>query len=135
MIRQDGDAAARENFVGVRSGGSVGGFGDDAGLDGFGVVQGDDVFERRGHEDVALHGEQFIVGGARSAGHADDGAGAFLVAEGFQRIDAARIGDAAASVAEGDDLCFLFGEKARDGGAAMAESLNGDGSSAKRNLF
>ena len=86
-VRQHGDAAARENFVGVRSGRAVGGFGDDARLDRFGVVQGDDVFERRGNQDVALHGQQFVVGDARSARHAHHRAGTFLVAK---RLDADR---------------------------------------------
>src|SRR5260370_23094757 len=55
-IREHDDAAARENFIGVRGGGAVGGFRDDASLDGLGIVEGDDVFERRRYEDVGLHG-------------------------------------------------------------------------------
>src|SRR5215470_16104784 len=51
-VRQHGDAAAGENLVGVRGGGAVGGFRDDAGLDGLGVVQGNDVFKRRGNQNV-----------------------------------------------------------------------------------
>jgi len=31
-VREDDDATAREDFIGVRRGGAVGGFGDDAGL-------------------------------------------------------------------------------------------------------
>ncbi len=54
-IRQHDDAAARENFIGVRGGGAVGGFRDDAGFYGLSVVKGDDVLERRRDEDVALH--------------------------------------------------------------------------------
>src|SRR6266852_2714240 len=36
-VRENGDAAARKDFVGVGRGGAVGGFGDDAGFAGFGV--------------------------------------------------------------------------------------------------
>ena len=46
-VRQHEDTFARQDFVGVRRGGAVGGFGDDLGLDLVGVVQRDDVFQRR----------------------------------------------------------------------------------------
>ena len=55
-IRQDDDAAAREDFISVRRGGAVGGFHNDAGLHGLGIVEGDDIFKRSRHQDVALHG-------------------------------------------------------------------------------
>ena len=134
-VRKHGDAASRENFIGVGSGGAVRGFGDDAGLDRFGVSQGDYIFEGRGDQDVALHGEQFVVGGARGAGHADDGAGSFLVSNGLDGIDAAGIGDAAAGVAKRDNFCFFIGEEPSDGRARVAEALDGDGRSAQGNFF
>src|SRR5207244_12562694 len=37
------------------------------------------VFHRRRHQNVALHRQQFVVGNARSTGHADNGARPFLV--------------------------------------------------------
>src|SRR5689334_3295701 len=55
-VRQNNYATARQDFIGVRRGWTVGGFGDDACLNSFSVVKGDDVFERRRHQDVALHG-------------------------------------------------------------------------------
>src|SRR4029077_8469033 len=60
-VRQNGDAAAGEDFVGMGRGGPVGGFSDDASFDGFGVVQRDDVFERCRDQNVALHGEQLVI--------------------------------------------------------------------------
>src|SRR5260370_4228256 len=134
-IRQHDNAAPREDFVSVRRGGAVGGFRDDAGLDGLGVVQGDDVFERGRYQDVALHGQQFVVGDARRAGHADDRAGTLLVTNGFDGVDTAGVGDAAAGVAEGDDFSFLFREQARGSRSGVAEALNGDGRSAERDFF
>src|SRR6266481_3922469 len=134
-VRQNGDTAARENFVGVGGGGAVGGFSDNASFDGFGVVQRDDVFERCRDQNVALHGEQLVVREARCAGHADDRARPLLVANGFDGIDAARIGYAAARVAERDDFGFLLGKETRRSGTGVAESLNRDGRAAKRNLF
>src|SRR5438876_1196596 len=98
-VRQDGDAAAGENLVGVRCGGAVGSFGDDAGFDGLGVVQGNDVFKSRGAQNVALHGQQLVIADARGAGHPDYGAGTLCMAEGLDGVDAAGVGDAAAGVA------------------------------------
>src|SRR5690349_4616074 len=134
-IGQDSDAAARENFVRVRRGGTIRGFRNDTRLHDLGVIQRDDVFKRSGNQDVAFHGEQVVVGDARSAGHADDGAGALLVAYGLDGIDAARVGDAAAAIAERNDFCFLFGEEASGGRAGVAEALNGDGSAAQGNFL
>ena len=51
------------------------------------------------------------------------------------RIDAARIGDAAARIAERDDFRFLLRKQARHGRADIAESLNRDAGAAQRNLF
>src|SRR5207244_6940407 len=116
-----------------RGGGS--GLSGDTGFGGFGVVESNDSLGRRGNQDVALHGKQLVVGDARSARHAHDGAGTLLVPNRFDGIDAAGIGDAAASVTERDDFCLLFGEEARGGCAGVAESLNGYGRSTQRNLL
>ena len=73
---------------------------------------------------------------ARCAGHADDGAGALLVTNRFDRIDAARIGDAAARVADRDDLALSSRAKRRAAvRAGVAESLNGDGRAAQMRSF
>jgi len=103
----------------VGGGRAVGGFGDDAGFDGFRVVQSDDVFQRCRDQNVALHGEQLVVGEARCAGHADNRAGPLLVTDRFDGIDAARVSYSAARVAERDDFGFLLGEETRRSGAAL----------------
>src|SRR6266436_8248349 len=92
-VWENGDAAPGEDLVGMRGGGAVRGFRDDAGLDGFGVVQRNHVVESRRDENVALHGKQVFVRDARSAGHADNGARALLVANGLDGINAARVRD------------------------------------------
>src|SRR5258707_1240066 len=71
----------------------------------------------------------------RRAGHANYRAGPLLVTNGFDGVNAAGIGDAAARVAEGHDFCFLFGEQAGGSGAGVAESLNGDARATQCNLF
>src|SRR5437016_3404131 len=134
-VREHDNAAAREDFIGVRRGGAVGGFGDDTSFDGLGVVKGYYIFQRRWNKDVALHGEQLVVGDARGAGHTYNGSGTLFVANGFDGINAAGIGDATAGIAESDDFCFLLGEEAGGGGAGVTESLNRDGSAAQRNLL
>src|ERR1700730_7962046 len=116
-VWKDGDSLASENFIGVGRRRSVGGFGDYAGLDRLGVVQGDDVFESSGHQDVAFHVEQLVVGSARSAGHAYYRAAAFFVANGFDGVDATRIGYASASITKGDDFGFFLGKELRDSGS------------------
>src|SRR5438874_2846191 len=134
-VREHGDTTAGQDFVSMRGRGAVGGFGDDAGFNGLGIVQGNDVFERRGNQNVALHGQQFVVADARGAGHANHGARALLVADGFEGIDAAGVGDAATCVAQGDDFGFLFREEAGGGGSGIAKALNRDTGPAQRNLF
>ena len=134
-IREHCDAAARQDFVSMRRGRAVSGFGDDAGFDGLGVVQGNDVFERGGDKNVALHGKQLVVANAGSAGHANDCAGTLLVAHGFDGIDAAGIGDPAPGVAEGHDFGFLLGEQAGGGGSGVAKTLNRDTRAAQRDFF
>ena len=63
----------------MRRGGTVRGFGYDFRLDLVGVVQGDDIFQRRGDQDVALQRQKFVVGDAGRARHADDRARTLLV--------------------------------------------------------
>ena len=119
----------------MRRGGAVGRLGNDAGLHGFGVVQSDDVFERRGNQDVALHGQQLVIADARRAGHTDNCPRTLLVADGFDGIDAAGICHPAASVTQSNDFRFLLSEQARGSGASIAETLNGNGRATQRNLL
>ena len=119
-VRQHENAFARQNFVGMRRRRPIGAFGNDLGLDLVGVVQRDDVFQRRRNQDVALQRQQILIGDARRARHAHDGAGALLVAQRFERIDAARIVHAAARIADGHDLAPSSPQRAR---AAAAPTL------------
>src|ERR1700730_6387407 len=77
----------------------------------------------------------FMVRDARSARHANNRGGALLVADGFDRIDATRVGYATAGIADGDDFRFLFGKNARGGGAGIAEALDGHAGPAEGDFF
>ena len=130
-VGNDEDALAVQDVVGHRRHRAVGRLGDDLGLDVRGVLGGDDVFKRRGNEDVALELEHFLVAEARGARQGHDRAVLLLVLDGLDGVEAARVDDAAPRVADGDDLRPLLVEEPGGDAASVAEALDGYGGAAQ----
>ena len=138
-VRQDvgyqQNPLARQHFVRMRSGRSVGRLANDLRLDLVRIIQRDHVFQRRGNQNFALHRQQIVVRNPRSARHAHYCPGAFLVPHRLQRIDPARIENSAARIADRHHPRLLLRKQPRGLRTGIAESLNRHARSAQGHLL
>ena len=81
--------------------------------DAVGVAAGDDVFGRRGDEDLAVVGEEFVLVGGLGLGEAVDGAGALAVFDEGGDVDAVLVVEAAVVLGDADDGVALFVKELR----------------------
>jgi len=75
----------------------------DLGLDAVHVVHGDGIFERGGHQHVALQLQQVLIGDEIAAGEADRGSGLILILHHRYGVEVRAVVDAALGVADGQD--------------------------------
>ncbi len=119
---------AVEDVVSRGSRRTVGGLGDDLGLDAPGVLGRDDVLQGGGAEDGDVEFEDVGVGDGLRAGEADDGAGVLFVLEGGLPVDAVVGVGAALGVAdrhdpEAEEIAGKLGHEL----TGVAVALDGDG--------
>ena len=126
-VGDHGDAALAQDGVGLRGGGSVGGFGDDAGLDAGGVVDCDLVFQGGGDQDVALLLEDFVRLAEQLGGRVG-GDAAVLAAVAADRfhIESASVVEGGVDLADADDQGAGVGQFACGVPADVAEALHDD---------
>jgi len=125
-VGDDEDAFVAENLVGDRGCRSVGAFAENFAADAIGVAAGDDVFGRRGDEDLAVVGEEFVLVGRFGLGEAVDGAGALAVFDEGRNVDAVLVVEAAVVLGDADDGVALFVKELGGVGAYVAEALDDD---------
>src|SRR5262249_36464046 len=123
-IWNDEDFFVGKDFVGGRSGGSVGAFTDDFCLDARGVLAGDDVLRGRGNQDVAI-GQQELFGIISfSLGVADDRLVGITMLQQAIDVDAVLVVEAAIVFSNADDLVAGVLHELGGVGAHVAKALN-----------
>src|SRR5690606_16165452 len=123
-VGHDQRALVGQDVVGFRSGGAVGAFDDDLGLDLVGVAFVDLAFKGCGNQDVGVQAPEFVGRqrvGVGSAGHA---AGFLNVLEQTQDVQAVRVVNGAGVVLHRDDLGACLGEQTSRRAPHVTETLH-----------
>ena len=125
-VGHDQYVALVQDFLGLFGRGNVRALNHQTGLDVAGILGGNDVGPRSGHQDIAVRGNDRFAVAAVCASQVGDTLAAVFQSQQRGKVQTIRVHDRPARIRDCDQLGTPFGEAQRRMFADRAKALNGD---------